>query len=51
MGVPTSITTRLGLRNQLIEPIDKILFIDRIAKNFLSFDPPDDHVMQNPGRV
>jgi hypothetical protein len=51
MGVPTSITTRLGLRNKLIEPIDKILFIGRIVKNFLSFDPPDDHVMQNPGRV
>jgi hypothetical protein len=50
-GPPSSITTRLGLRNQPIEPVDKILFIDRIAKNFLSFDPLDDHVMQNPGRV
>jgi hypothetical protein len=51
MGVPTSITTRLGLQDQLIEPIDKILFIGRIAKNVLSFDPPDDHVIQNPVRV
>ncbi|WP_155313742.1 hypothetical protein [Desulfosarcina ovata] len=50
-GCPQLPPTRLRLRNQLIKPIDKILLIGRIPENVFSFDPPDDHVMQNPGSV
>jgi hypothetical protein len=45
------VASRARLRQQRAQPLQHVLAVVVLSKNFAPFDPTDHHVLQNPGRI